>query len=87
MKQSIILLVGASELAFDVTTNDHNDYINGLMPDNKVAPAHNLLMRTVKPEHKEQLKKLIEGNPGAPVQMASAVMAEFAPVLEISVKK
>lgn len=87
MNQLITLTVGGVELSFAPTEVEYNDYMNDLMPDNKVAPAHNFLFNTVTEETKEALRKITDKNKGAAVQITSAVMAEYAPQLEIKVKK
>ncbi|WP_274025597.1 putative phage tail assembly chaperone [Vibrio parahaemolyticus] len=87
MNQLITLAVGGVELSFAPTEVEYNDYMNDLMPDNKVAPAHNFLFNTVTEETKEALRKITDKNKGAAVQITSAVMAEYAPQLEIKVKK
>lgn len=47
MQKTIKLAVNGTELAFDVTTELYNKYINEMCPNNKVAPAHNFAMRCV----------------------------------------
>lgn len=87
MKKTIILTVAGTDFSFDVTTNDYNGYMNEIMPANKVAPAHNLLIRTVDAKQKDDLKKLLEDSPGATLQMVNMINEEFAPALQITVKK
>ena len=85
MNQIITLTIGSKEFKFNVSTNDYNGYINDIMPNNKVAPAHNLVMRTVDESNKKELRELIDKSPGAALQIAGLLQQEFA--LEISVKK
>jgi hypothetical protein len=87
MKKTIILTVVGTDFSFNVTTTEYNGYMNEIMPDNKVAPAHNLLIRTVDAKQKDELKKLLDETPGATLQMAGMINQEFAPAIEISVKK
>ena len=87
MKKQITLTVGTVELNFTVAPEDYNQLLNELMPSNKVAPNHNFAMRTVDAGSKDELKKLFENNPGAAVQIGGALATEFAPALEITVKK
>lgn len=87
MKNTIILTIAGTEFSFAMTTNDYNSYLNEIMPDNKVAPAHNLVMRTIEPKQKEDLKTVLETSPGAAMQIAGLLTTEFAPSIEISVKK
>ncbi|MGF1688353.1 putative phage tail assembly chaperone [Photobacterium japonica] len=88
MSEKLIQLVVASkELAFKPTEVEYNDYMNELMPDNKVAPAHNFLFNTVTDETKDALREITQANPGAAVQLTAEVMAQYAPKLVITVKK
>jgi hypothetical protein len=83
----IALTIGSNDLVFQPTEVEYNDYMNELMPDNKVAPAHNFLFNCVKDESKDALRKITDANPAAAVQITAAVMAEYAPQLVIKVKK
>ena len=87
MKKQIVLVIGAASLGFTMTTDDYNSYLNEIMPDNKVAPAHNLIMRAVDAEFKEELRGILDNSPGASMQIAGLLTQEFAPAIEISVKK
>ena len=87
MKQTITLTIGSKDFTFNVSTNDYNGYINDIMPNNKVAPAQNLVMRTVDESNKKELRELVDKSPGAVLQIAGLLQQEFAPALEISVKK
>jgi Phage tail assembly chaperone len=86
-EQLVTLDIGEDELVFQPTEVEYNDYMNELMPDNKVAPAHNFLFNCVKEESKDALRKITDANPAAAVQITAAVMAEYAPQLVIKVKK
>lgn len=87
MKKTITLTIAGTDFGFTVSTSDYNDYINALMPDNKVAPNHNLAVRTVHSDQKQDLSALLGENPGAAVNIGALIAREFAPQLEISVKK
>ena len=87
MKKKIVLTIAGSDINFSVTTEDYNGYLNEIMPDNKVAPAHNLIMRAVDAESKEELRGILDDSPGASMQIAGFLTQEFAPAIEISVKK
>ena len=87
MKKQITLTIAALTIGFTMTTDDYNSYLNEIMPDNKVAPAHNLVMRTVDAEQKEELPTILETSPGAALQIAGLLTQEFAPSIAISVKK
>ncbi|QYK02447.1 putative phage tail assembly chaperone [Shewanella psychrotolerans] len=87
MKKNIALLIAGTSIGFTMTTEDYNGYLNEIMPDNKVAPAHNLVMRTVEADSKEALRGILDTSPGASMQIAGLLTQEFAPSIEISVKK
>jgi hypothetical protein len=87
MKKTIVLTIAGTEFSFNMSTNDYNSYLNEIMPDNKVAPAHNLVMRTIESTQKEDLKTVFETSPGAAMQIVGLLNQEFAPSIEISVKK
>jgi arginine repressor len=87
MKKTIILTIAGTAFSFNMSTNDYNSYLNEIMPDNKVAPSHNLVMRAVESTQKEDLKTVLDTSPGASLQIASLLNQEFAPSIEISVKK
>ena len=87
MNKAITLTISGTDITFNHSTADYNDYINGVMPDNKVAPAHLLLTRTVKKEQRDELKGILESSPGAEIQIAALLNQDFAPALEIAVKK
>lgn len=83
----IELTIGSNDLVFQPTEVEYNDYMNELMPDNKVAPAHNFLFNCVKEESKDVLRTITKSNPGAAIQITASVMAKYAPQLVIKVKK
>lgn len=88
MKQAIILTIADTDFTFNVTAQDHNTFVDSAARRESItASAHNFVMRTINPEQKEDLKALLEKSPGAAVQIASELGAEFSPVLEITVKK
>lgn len=86
-EQIITLEIDGSELQFNVNSGHYDDYMNEMLPDNKVAPAHNFCFATVTDECKDHLRKITEKNASAAVQICAAVQAQFAPKLEITVKK
>ncbi|WP_445946381.1 putative phage tail assembly chaperone [Shewanella sp.] len=88
MKKTIVLTIAGTDFSFNVTANDHGDYIDSVARGSSMtAASHNFLMRTIDSEQKEDFKKLLETSPGTELQIASAVKVEFSPVLEIAVKK
>lgn len=86
MENRIELTVNGEDLAFDVTVEDYNAYINEMMPNNKVAPSHNFLMRTVAHDHRDRLAAVLK-LPGAAIELAGAVVEAFRPEISITVKK
>ncbi|PST95712.1 hypothetical protein C9I87_08670 [Photobacterium iliopiscarium] len=86
-QKKIVLAIGGESLSFVPTEVDYNDYMNELMPDNKVAPAHNFVFNTAVEESKPTLRIIANSNPAAVVQIAGVLMQEFAPALDIKVKK
>lgn len=88
MKQTMTLTIGNTEFKFNLTVNDHSDYVDTLGRGGSMTSAsHNFVMRTIDKPQKDELKKVLAESPGAEVQIASVLKGEFAPVLEIAVKK
>ena len=85
-RREITLEVGDKEFTFTVTPQDATKYFNSLTQTSKVAPANNLLMNTVKQEERATLKELL-ANPVLIMQLAGALLEEYAPDVEIIVKK
>ncbi len=85
MEQTITLTVDDQELVFIVRPVDHNTLIDAMTPTNKIAPMHNFVVRTVAPDSESALMDLL--GPGVAVQIATALLEEYTPKLEISVKK
>ena len=56
MQKTITLTANKAELTFEVTTDKYNKYINELSLSNKIAPAHNFLMRCVVEDSRPALK-------------------------------
>lgn len=88
MKQVITLGIGTAEFAFNVTAQDHNDFVDAAARGGSMtAAARNFVVRVIDPAQKEDFKKLLDSSPGAELQIASELKAEFSPILEITVKK
>ena len=85
-KREITLTVGEKEFTFAVTPQDVTKYFNGMTASNKVAPTHNLLINTVKADQRADLRTLML-NPVMTMQLAGALLEEYAPDVEIIVKK
>jgi hypothetical protein len=85
-KRDITLEVGAQEFTFTLTPQDVTKYFNAVTANNKVAPSHNLLSNTVVAEQRADLRTLL-ANPVMTMQIAGALLEEYAPDVEIIVKK
>ncbi|MBV7599423.1 putative phage tail assembly chaperone [Aeromonas sp. sia0103] len=85
MSKKITLTIAGTDISFEPTMTAYNSFINDMMPNDKVAPAHNYLKKIVCTESKEALDDLLK-RPSAALQLAGAINKEFAPDLEITVK-
>lgn len=84
--RDITLEVGEKEFAFTLSPQDVTKYFNAMTANNKVAPSFNLLSSTVLPAQKADLRELM-ANPVMTMQIAGALLEEYAPDVEIIVKK
>ena len=84
--RDITLEVGDKEFTFELTPQDVTKYFNAVTQNNKVSPANNLLVTTVKQEQRATLKAQL-GNPVLVMQLAGALLEEYGPDVEIIVKK
>ncbi|WP_415763921.1 putative phage tail assembly chaperone [Pseudomonas sp. CP4] len=84
--RDITLEVGDKEFAFTLSPQDVTKYFNAMTANNKVAPSFNLLSSTVLPAQKAELRELM-ANPVMTMQIAGALLEEYAPDVEIIVKK
>ncbi|PCH95340.1 MAG: hypothetical protein COB83_08850 [Gammaproteobacteria bacterium] len=88
MKKAIILTIETTDFSFNVTVQDHSDFVDSAARgESMTAAAHNFVMRTIDTKQKEDFKKVLTESPGAELQIASSIKAEFSPILEIKVKK
>ena len=74
MQKTITLTANKAEVTFELSLS------------NKIAPAHNFLMRCVVEDSRPALKELLE-QPGFAVQIASFVVEEFQPDLTLALGK
>lgn len=86
VNRDITLEVGEAEFTFKLNPQEITKYFNTMTQNNKVAPAHNLLMRTVAQEQKASLKPLLE-NPLMTMNLAGELLEEYGPDVEVTVKK
>ncbi|MFC3939166.1 hypothetical protein CCU68_22060 [Pseudomonas gingeri NCPPB 3146 = LMG 5327] len=84
--REITLEVGAKDFTFTLTPQDISKYFNAMTANNKVAPSNNLLINTVKPAERADLKVVL-ANPVMVMQIAGALLEEYSPDVEIIVKK
>lgn len=85
-RRDITLEIGEQEFTFSLAPQDVTKYFNAVTPNNKVAPSNNLLSTTVLPDHKDALRPLLK-NPVLVMQLAGTLLEEYAPDVEIVVKK
>jgi hypothetical protein len=83
--EKIKLAIAGIDICLEPNQSAYNKFINEMAMDNKVAPAHNYLMRIVSVDTKEALTEILK-RPGAAIQLAGKVNEIYAPELEIEVK-
>ena len=84
--RDITLEIGDQEFTFQLTPQDVTKYFNAVNQNNKVSPANNLLVTTVKQEERASLKGML-GNPVLVMQLAGTLLEEYGPDVEVTVKK
>lgn len=85
-RRDITLEIAEQEFTFSLLPQDVTKYFNAMTANNKVAPSFNLLSSTVLPAEKAELRELM-ANPVMTMQIAGALLEEYAPDVEIIVKK
>jgi len=85
-RREITLEVGDKEFTFTLTPQDVTKYFNSMTANNKVSPSHNLLVNTVAQEERAPLKEVL-ANPVMTMQLAGALLEEYAPDVDVIVKK
>lgn len=85
-RRDITLAIGEQDFTFTLTPQDVTKYFNAVTPNNKVAPSNNLLTTTVLPAHLDALRPLLR-NPVFTMQLAGTLLGEYAPDVEVVVKK
>ena len=86
VNRDITMEIGDPEFTFHLTPQDVTKYFNSTTNNNKVAPANNLLVSTVKQEERASLKPLL-ANPVTVMELAGALLEEYSPDIDIIVKK
>ncbi|MGP3790294.1 putative phage tail assembly chaperone [Pseudomonas sp. B392_1p] len=85
-RREITLTVGETDFTFALDSADVTKYFNSVNQNSKVAPSVNLLSNTVHQEQRATLKQLLK-NPVTAMQLAGTLLEEYAPDVEITVKK
>ena len=85
-QRDITLQIGEQEFTFTLSPQDVTKYFNAVTPNNKVAPSNNLLTNTIKSEQLADLRPLLR-NPVLTMQLAGMLLEEYAPDVEVVVKK
>lgn len=86
VNRDITLEIKGTDFVFHLTPQDVTKYFNSTTNANKVAPATNLLMSTIKQEQKAELKPLL-ANPVTVLELAGALLEEYSPDIGLVVKK
>lgn len=74
------------ELTFNVSDQDYIKHTNEIQLDDKYAPFHNLLVRTVAPDDKDKLTDLLSKAPLA-LTIGGNLLKEFMPDITVKTKK
>ena len=85
-RAEITLEISGQDFTFNLTPQDVTKYFNAVTANNKVAPSHNLLVQTVQQEQLATLKAHLV-NPVITMKIASTLLEEYAPDVEVTVKK
>lgn len=85
--KQIVLEIVNHDVTFEPTPDTYGDYVGQMAQGNIADGAHNFVMRSVTEDGKPYLRELDDQNPGAMMQIAGLLMAEYAPQIAISVKK
>ncbi|CAI1950736.1 putative phage tail assembly chaperone [Serratia marcescens] len=85
-KNTITLTINGTDITFEPSMVAYNKYVNEFMPNNKISPAINYLNRIVATDSKPALEAALK-IAGAAMQIADAINEQFAPQVDIAVKK
>lgn len=85
-EQKVTLDVNDVELTFNVNVAAYNKYQNSTTMVNKIQPATNFLMNVVADSDKKSLKEILQ-QPGAALHIVGAIVEEYQPEFNITVKK
>ena len=84
--RDITLQIGELDFTFTLAPQDVTKYFNAVTPNNKVAPSNNLLTTTVQAGQLDALRPFLR-NPVLTMQLAGLLLEEYAPDIEVTVKK
>ena len=85
-RRTITLTIAGKDFDFILGAPEVTKYFNAMTQTNKIAPAHYLLSTSVKADQRDDLKLYLV-NPVTVIQIAGALLEEFSPDVEITVKK
>lgn len=83
---AVIVTIGGTDFSFTPTVTEFNNYVNEMMPDNKVAPMHRYLMRTVDKSQKDELNKLLNSVSGLTQDVFTTVTKEAKGGITVELK-
>ena len=86
-KKEITLTVCNVDVSFLPDPEMYSDYLGAIARGCINDAAHNFVMTSATEDSKDALRKFDRDNPGAMIQIASIVSVEFAPKMQITVKK
>lgn len=86
--KTLTLTVSGTDFTFNVSRKAYNDYQNSLFNSkNKVGGANNFLVDVVEQSQRQELVEFIAHTPGCELELVGAIVENYAPDLELSVKK
>jgi hypothetical protein len=85
-EKKIKLDVEGTEMVFNANVTAYNKFINDSTPKDKIKPAFNFLTTIVEPSSRKAVIEFIK-QPGATMFLAGAVVEEYQPDFDITVKK
>lgn len=84
--KTIVVCIAGVDFTFIPTVQDANNYMNELMPNNKVVPAYNYLSRTVEQGQRDELCELLDTVPGLVTELHAKVSEEAKGGVTITIK-
>ena len=87
LEKKITVETPKGDFSFNVSLAAHDKYVNELTMTNKIKPATNFLMNTVEDKQRKDLKEVFQSVPGSALNLCSAVIEEYQPDFDLTVKK